>query len=69
MLKVSLMYGTFILDPLNVHHNHSIGSMDLIMVVLTSRLKSEKMKFFVDKSRLVTDDTDHYDTFSGWDLN
>lgn len=34
MLKVSLMYGTFILDSLSVLHNSSIGSMDSIMVVL-----------------------------------
>lgn len=32
MLKVSLMYGTFILDPLGVLHNHIIGTMDSIII-------------------------------------
>jgi len=64
MLKVSLMYGTFILDPLSVLHNRSIGSMNSIMVVLYLTSVTEKTKFLIDKSRLVEDDTS-----SRWNKN
>jgi len=66
---VSLMYGTFILDPLSVLHNRSIGSINSIIVVLYLTTVTEKTKFLVDKSRLVADDTDIDDTFSRWNQN
>jgi len=63
------MYGTFILDPLSVLHNRSIGSMDSIMFVSHLTTVYGENEIFIDKSRLVEDDTDRDDTFSRWNQN